>query len=467
MLVQSQALLSNLAIERMWSGAGERQAHDAEVFHSRYEHGVDILCMIGGNRSGKSVCAGWMCIGQHLRDYSNDQDVYWCVAPTVEKSIAGQQKELWQALPHSMFGAKVAYDEKRGFGGPPTTIVLSLPNDRGTCVVRFKTAAQYDSDPASFEQEKVAGIWVDETIPEGLFDRLVARVLDLRGFILISTIPDADWMSERFEDSKPGEGVHFSKYCMSDNAHNLPEGTIERALRDWTDEESQMRIYGNFRFLSGRVYKEFIRELCPAGHLVKPFPIPSSWPKWRGLDHGHRHPTVCLWMALAPNDTAYIYREYYQTEKAVPVHARNILLRSSGERYVCPVVADPAIYKRDQANLSSIADEYLKCGLRCRPARRCSRNEGEWAQVQLVKRWLLRRGPLGPALQVFQDCQGLISDMRRWKYKSDREGKPLDSDSFQDRDNDGCDVLRYLLTQNPEHHTDEIEVVNSLHGYEA
>ncbi len=38
----------------------------------------------------------------------------------------------------------------------------------------------------------------------------------------------------------------------------------------------QVRIFGNFRFLSGLVYKEFIREYVPDGHLCKPFDVPDD-----------------------------------------------------------------------------------------------------------------------------------------------------------------------------------------------
>lgn len=49
----------------------------------------------------------------------------------------------------------------------------------------------------------------------------------------------------------------------------------------------------------------------PAVHVVKPFPIPSSWKVWRGMDWGYAHPYSVHWYALDPDGCHYIWRELY------------------------------------------------------------------------------------------------------------------------------------------------------------
>lgn len=49
----------------------------------------------------------------------------------------------------------------------------------------------------------------------------------------------------------------------------------------------------------------------PAKHIVKPFPIPSSWKVWRSLDWGYSHPYSVLWFAMDNDAKTYIWRELY------------------------------------------------------------------------------------------------------------------------------------------------------------
>lgn len=433
--------LENMAIEKVLVQANPKQVRAVNAFYSREYKAVGL---IGGNRSGKTIAIGWMCFAKHLRDHAKKGETYWCISPNAEKSVSGQQHELWQALPRWMFGDQT-WDARNGFGAQKPVIILE-PNGR-KIIVRLKTVEQYANDPNSFESEKLAGVWVDESLPQSAYDALYARTIDLAGFILLSCIPNEPWMHDEFFEPKPGARIWCDKIAMMDNKL-LPIEEIETAAAKWTEDEKQVRIYGNFRFLSGLVYKEFVKELAPKGHLCKPFKIPKSWPRWRALDHGNLHNTACLWGAVAPNETLYIYREYVANNKSVEQHAKAIIERSEGESYVGNTIIDPACFNRNQANLASIADEFSKHGVPCRPGIRTS-SFGEFAVIQRVKRRLEATGALGPFLQVFSTCEHLVWEFRRWSYKTDKEGKPLASDGFQDMNNDALDALKYLVCANP------------------
>lgn len=405
------------------------------------------------HNSGKTIGIGWMCFANWLRDFAKKGETYWCIAPNAEKAVSGQQKELWEALPRWMFGEQ-AWDAKNGFGAQKPSVILDP--GRRDIVVRFKTVEQYSNDPNSFESEKLAGVWVDESLPQSAYDALYARTIDLAGFILLSCIPNEPWLHDEFFEPKPGSRIWCEQITMQDNKL-LPPEEIETAIAKWSEEEKQVRVYGNFRFLSGLVYKEFVKEYAPKGHLCKPFKIPAQWPRYRAIDWGNTHPTVCIWAAVAPNETIYVYREYVATQKSVQHHAQSILEQSKGERGIGLPLIDPACFKRDQSNAASIADEFARHGLKCKPAVRTN-IVGEWALVQRVKRRLEAYGPLGPMIQVFDTCPRLIWELRRWKYKTDKDGKPLASDAFEDKDNDALDTLKYLIAANPVYNTDPVEV---------
>jgi len=438
-----QRTFADSKIEQLLAGSNPKQIDALDAFLSGE---FKVVALIGGNRSGKTIAIGGMCFARHLRDDAKKNTVYWCISPNAEKSVTGQQKELWETLPRWMFGDQ-SYDAKNGFGAQRPMIVL----DKGgrNIIVRFKTSEQYAADPNSFESEKLAGVWFDESLPQSAYDALYARTIDLSGFILGSCIPNETWMHDEFMEAKPGSRIWCKKIAMMDNPH-LPIAEIETAKSKWSEEEQQVRIYGNFRFLEGLVYKEFIKEYAPEGHLCKPFAIPKDWPRFRWLDWGNAHNTVCLWATVSPNETIYVYREYVAKQKTVKEHAHKILEFSRGERFPQQTLIDPACFNRNQANMASIADEFAKHGLPCRPAVRTN-SVGEWALVQRVKARLEAKSVLGPLLQVFDTCEHLVWEFRHWKYKTNKDGKPLGSDAFEDKYNDALDALKYGIASAPQH----------------
>lgn len=442
LLTQTQQAVDDAVIERALARMNPAQEKVVNLFWSGE---YSTVAFIAGNQSGKTYCMARMCFGLWLKDKAKSGDVYWCIAPNQEKSVTGQQKELWSSLPRWMF-VDADYDDKNGFGAIRPTINIRT-SDGGTCAVRFKNAAQYSADPRSFEQEAVNGIWIDESIAEHEYQALIPRTVAKNAFILVSAIPDVQWMFDAFENPKPGAKVALVKAGIEVNKNNLGDGAIDRMIASMSSDEAQMRVYGNFRFLQGLVYPEFAKEYAPVGHLCKPFRVPDSWPRMRAIDWGNAHPTVCLWVAVAPNETLYVYREYTARYRSVQGHAKTIIDLSAGEHFVDKPLIDPSCYNRNQANAASVADEFAKHGLPCRPAVRTN-VVGEWALVQRVKARLEAHTDLGPMLQVFDTCQHLIWEFRRWKYKTDHQGKPMASDAFEDKDNDALDALKYVIASN-------------------
>lgn len=434
-------------IEMDLAGCSDKQATTVQAFFDSIalplnDRPYKEFAVVGGNRSGKTV-TGRIVVAKWIRDIAKAGDVVWCIAPEDSVSIRGQQKELWHALPRWMFGDAV-YDERNGFGGRSNTVIIDPTGRR--IVVRFKTEAQYKNNPRSFEQEKVALIWCDESLSDEAFKALRPRTIDLGSPILLTCIPDQAWIFDEFENAKPGSRRFFMKMGMKDN-HHLPPSEIADAEKNWTDDEKQMRLYGNFRFLSGLVYKEFVKEYAPTGHLCRPFTIPDNWPRMRSLDWGNAHPTVCLWFAVAPNETLYVYREYVATYKSIEQHSKAIKAMSGDEKYSKKLVIDSTCYNRNQATAGSIASEFERFGIPCMPAPRVN-VVGEWALIQKVKARLEAKTYIGPMLQVFDTCEHLIWEFRRWKVKTDKVGQPLASDSFEDKANDALDCVKYGVAVN-------------------
>lgn len=75
-------------------------------------------------------------------------------------------------------------------------------------------------------------------------------------------------------------------------------------------------LYGQWDAFEGQVFvewrndpKHYIdRRLT---HVIDPFEIPPNWKRYFSFDYGYSKPFACLWWAVSPDGTAYLYREWY------------------------------------------------------------------------------------------------------------------------------------------------------------
>lgn len=443
-LARALEILKHAAIEVAEAGASEKQLEFQRYFFDRSDgtRKLDTFVAMGGNRSGKSYVCGWLCFAKYLRDRARDGDWFWCVGQNLDRSVGGQQRELWNALPRHLLGEQ-QWGEKIGFGLHRKITVKT--SDGGQCLVEFRSA---DQEPSTFEQAKLVGVWCDERLPETIYNRLLPRLVDRDGWILYSDIPEQWWQFERLKEAKPSAGVHFQHFTMYDNEHNLPTGAIEKVAGQMTDDEKKLRIGGDFVVMEGVVYKEFADHI----HAIDPFPVPESWPRWRIIDYGGSSPTACLWATISPNEKAFIYREHYEAGKSIQWNAAKIVEASASEKYRQNFI-DPHAFDKSPANERTIAEQYGSAGIACSPWPYVN-VMGEHAMVQRVKYRLERQ-----TLFVFKNCVNTRREFQSWKYKLDKDGKPMASDAFENGNNHALDCVKGWINTHPAHCSGGLTVI--------
>ncbi len=450
---QALQLLTPYAVEMAVARASPKQLHFAGVFFARRLNSLEknIFAALGANRSGKSFVAGWLCFALFLRERACDGDLFWCVAQNLERSMGGQQQELWKALPRDRFtttdGSLQAWSPKGGFGGHRK--ILLRTRDGGQCVVEFRSA---DQDPDTFEQAKLRGVWIDEACPEWMLDRLLPRVIDLNGFVLFSDIRHQWWQEQRLiaPPTPKDRQVHSQIFCMMDNEHNLSAGAVDRAKELWSEDEIKMRVYGESGLSEGTVFKRFNNR-----QIIKPFRIPDYWPRWRAIDYGSSAPTACLWLAINEEEEVYVYREYYEVSPSVAHSARMIKGSSGSEQYRCTLIdphakdKPPAIY----GMAKTVADQFAEHGI-ITVGWPYIQIMGEHACVERIK----FRDEQG-TIKVFDTCTSHIQERRNWKHKCDKDGKPLAADAYENENSHSIDCLKGFLASNPTYTPKTIDVV--------
>ncbi len=310
----------------------------------------------------------------------------------------------------------------------------------GKSLVEFRSA---DQDPNTFEQAKLRGAWVDEACPEEILNRLLGRIIDLDGWIIFTDIRHQWWQEERLFSAPPESSVHAVQFCMKDNSHILPAGAIDQARANMTQDEARMRIDGESGLSEGIVFKQFT-----ADQVIEPFAIPAHWPKWRAIDYGRSAPTACLWLTISPNETVYVYREFYEVAPSCAYSAKMILAKSpEDEPLVCTFI-DPHAIDRPPGVYSmapTVAEQFATGGIATR-GWPYIQTIGEHACVEKIKLRDERK-----SIKIFNTCPCHIRERKNWKHKTDKDGNPVASDAYENENSHSVDCLKGFLATSPCH----------------
>jgi phage terminase large subunit-like protein len=283
-----------------------------------------------------------------------------------------------------------------------------------------------DAGREKYQGAAVSLVILDEEHPRDIFDECMLRTVDNRGKVVLTMTPlkGITWPFDCFfENPKPG----YHTYSISglDNPH-VSSVKLRKAIAHMSMEAQRSRLYGDFVNQQGLVYQEFNRET----HIVEPFAIPNSWPRYRAIDFGTRNPFACLWFAWdVQDDVLHVYREYYATERTTTENGRHILNNSGTERYDW-TVADPE--SRD--GRLTLSREW---GIETKAA---PKHIGVTETINWVKERLALDIEGRPHLVVHKNCSNLIKEFRLYRW-SDGRGK----DKPIKKHDHALDALRYQI----------------------
>jgi phage terminase large subunit-like protein len=306
---------------------------------------LKIFGILGGNRSGKSETSAFMAVAWALgKEYFEGSPAYEYVK---HLPIPKPPSNIWIVALDFPTLRDVLWREKllQGRNHPGF-----LPND--PFVVRKKSEADFqiflhngsvitgksaDSGREKFQGASVDLALIDEECESEVFDEIYQRTVDCRGKIILSLTPLTDiasgvrvpWVFDLYQDSKLGKSdAKFVQLSVLDNPY-VPEDEKTKLIEKWKDHpEEKARLYGQFVQRSGLVYPQW----TPAKHLVDPFRIPSDWQRIVSLDPAATGTTAALWIAVSEQGNLYLYREYYERDKIVSDHAKNILMQNAGDK---------------------------------------------------------------------------------------------------------------------------------------
>ncbi len=392
-------------------------------------------------------------------------------------------------IPHSELGKYVKMDPN---WNQPTPSVLT------TCGTEFFLFT-YEQRQEVFES-MVLDAWMwDEQGYEEMFDGANERVRTRNGWHVFSLTPHP--IPGR---SDTGAGGWIDKLWRGDMTKGHTIGRYQLKFKyvpDWVYPESQKvaawkqhilepmeqhnakklrigraRVLGEPASSSGLIFDDWSRP----HHLIDPFPIPKSWPRWRSADHGNQQPTVCIYWTITPEGIRVIYDLYYVGGLPATIHAKNIIERSGNRRkymgsskvggddgsfirkyqeimcnaYFERSVLDSRCLNKPTPMAESIGDLYIRGGLRFQPASGMDFKHSRSFVDELlvvddnkIHPWTGKKGC--PGVVVFRNLHELIEEIENLTGRPVRnrsanlEAGTVDVEPDPSKKQHAIDALRY------------------------
>lgn len=170
----------------------------------------------------------------------------------------------------------------------------------------------------------------------------------------------------------------------------MPEN-IRRAMRD-----------GDWGAMAGNYFPEF----DPKKHVVKPFQIPASWPRYRSIDYG-LDALACYWWAVDAEGHSYCYREFKRSDLIVSAAAEAIRNLTAPEENVQITFAPPDLWSRQKDTGRTMAEIFTQNGV---PLVKADNNR---VQGHMLIKDALKIGEDGkPGIMFFEGCRFICDDLR-------------------------------------------------------
>lgn len=444
-----------------------REFFDAiEADFAKLTSDIKIFGLLGGNRSSKTERGAFLAVAWLLgKEYFRDEPSWRYVK---NLPIPSHGVNIWAVGLDFSVIQDVIWREKLRTGHrhpgllprTPCPLITRISDSAFQVEVDVNgrrstlTCKSADSGREKMQSASVDLVWIDEECEEEVYDELYQRTADCGGKILITLTPLTDigsgaktpWVHGLYKEFVAGrKDVVFISLSALDNPF-IPEIEKTKLKEKWAGHpEEKARLYGSFIQRSGLVYPQF----DPKIHLIKPFNIPQDWRRIASVDPAATGITACIWGAIKPSGDVVLYREYYEPNKIVSDHVKDIQVRNAGDKIDIWLI-DPFWGSARSADSHKQGFQlYREAGL---PVRLAPRTDGfgrdtlaEYLAASLDKTARHPKLWVFDTLKSWQgEIEGYVWDtISKGAFKGANRGKPLK------RSDHLMNATQYLLSLNP------------------
>jgi phage terminase large subunit-like protein len=389
------------------------------------------ICMLGGNRSGKSVLGAYIttCHATGIYpDWYTGKRFKRATKIWVGGDTATTCRDIIQLKLLGTFGDfgsgmipkdKIIKTSPRRNVPEAVEIIKVRHVTGGITEIILKT---YEQGRETWQGSEVDFIWIDEECPHDVYIEALMRTMTTGGYVFLTFTPlsgltDVVINFMNNDQNSEAEAKKYLQYVTWDDCGHLSDQLKAELFNALPPHEREARSKGIPTVGAGKIY-----PVPESDFIIEPIPLPKYFPRAYALDVGW-NATAVLWGALdRETDILYIYDEYKKGEAEPYAHASAIKAR--GE-WINGVI-DPASRGRSQHDGSKLFEKYLNEGLKITLAD----NGVETGIYEVWQR--LNSG----RLKIFSTCKGLLEELRL--YRRDDKGKIVKKNDHL------CDTLRYL-----------------------
>ncbi len=433
-----------LLVRRATALQRQRPLTMAELWHqeppqtsqrSAFQHLGELVTIIcGGNRSGKTAGCAQFAVATAMGRRHPDA-IAWCAANGVPlDSLPDRPGNVWAVALDS--GDSREYLRPAVAKYLPPSAKWRNQFGYGRAEVRLDNGGRImfmsvDMGRDGFQGAAVDLVWFDEEpADQAVVNEALMRLVDRKGKCLFSMTPlrGMTWLYDRWI-AQPTDDSRIHWIHGVDNPH-IPPGALERLLRQYGPHERAARARGEWTTLEGRVFQDWSRQL----HVVDECGADDRAGTYMAIDWGTRAPTAVIVAKLDSQDRLWIVDEYYQPQRTVNEHAKEIkrLIELHGEPEW--IVCDP----EDRGARLALARDH---GIANVPAKKGPNSVRHGINVMAERLAQDARGI--PGLFVMSHCTNFIREIESyiWDTKGSGEGRDRPKPNQADHLIDAC---RYM-----------------------
>jgi hypothetical protein len=246
------------------------------------------------------------------------------------------------------------------------------------------------------------------------------------------------WPKGHSREGQPLFKRRFIPATLFDNPYLADDGMYEANLLSLPEHQRRQLLEGDWDINEGAAFPEFNRRV----HVIDPFDIPSSWPRFRACDYGYGSYSGVLWFTIAPDDQVIVYRELY-VSKVLATDLADMVLEAETEEKIRYGVLDSSLWHRRGDTGPSLAETMIRKGCRWKPSDRSSGSRVA-GKNEIHRRLQVDEFTEEPRMVIFNTCKALIEQL---------PSLPLDKNNPEDVDTKSedhlYDALRYGLMSRP------------------
>ena len=273
-----------------------------------------------GRRAGKSTIASLRMLWFASE---NDKSIVWYVAPTYKQAKSIMWTMLKELVPVEAISKLNETELKITLINGSEILLKGADNPDSLRGVRI--------DFCIFDEAAFIDKW-DE-----VWKVMRPTLMDSKADVWFISTPNG---FNHFKDmaEKQDEDWSYHHYTTFDNPH-IPKEEIEAARLEMDEDSFAQEMMGEFRKMSGLIYKEFTRET----HMVDVPPLrDGEWSYTRSIDFGFGHKTALIYFAInSTGSEIYAYDGIYQSGLVIDDMADAIKIKDAGKLITNPV-ADSA-----------------------------------------------------------------------------------------------------------------------------